>query len=379
MNSVMQLSVMQRFRRAALAASTVGIALFGQSALAAGADTNAGTSIGNRATVSYAVGGVAQTPIQSSPTGNSTATGADTTFLVDRRLNFTVAEVGAAATIVSPGQVNQVTRFTITNTTNGAVGFALTPANISTAVFGNADAFDMDNVRVFVDDGSGTYEAANDTATNVASLAEDASVTVFIVADVPLTAANAQAANVRLTAQATLENTTTVLTQNAGADNAAAVDTVFNDAGNDNSEFADDGYLVSSAALSVAKTLTMISDPVTGVSANAKPIPGAVVEYSVAITNTGGASATGVSFTDDLNTNLALAQGTYNAGASNVSIAVTGSPVAFCTAEAGGTDTNGDGCVLVGNQLRVIPTAAVTVGNTAPNNVATFTFRVTIN
>lgn len=373
-------SVMQRFRRAALAVSTVGLALVGQSALAAGADTNAGTSIGNRATVSYSVGGVAQAAIQSSPTGNTTATGADTTFVVDRRLNFTVAEVGAAATIVSPGQVNQVTTFTISNTTNGAVGFALTPANIGTAVFGNADAFDMANVRVFVDaNGNGTYQAGTDTAVNVASLAEDASVTVFIVADVPLTAANAQAANVRLTAQATAENTTTVLTQNAGADNAAVVDTVFNDAGNDNSEFADDGYLVSSAALSVAKTLTMISDPVTGVSANAKPIPGAIVEYAVAITNAGGAAATGVSFVDDLNTNLTLANGTYNSGAANVSIAVAGSATAFCTAEAGGTDTNGDGCVLVGNQLRVIPAAAVTVGNTAPNNVATFRFRVSIN
>lgn len=374
-------SVMQRIRRAALAVGTVGLAFAGQSALAAGADTNAGTSIGNRATVSYTVGGVSQTPIQSSPTGNSTASGADTTFVVDRRLTFTVAEVGGAATTpVNPGQANQVTRFTITNATNGAVGFALSAANVGGTVFGRPDAFDVGTLRVFVDaNGNGAYDAGTDTATSVATLGEDASVTVFVVADVPLSAADAQAAHVRLTAQATVENTTTVLTQNGGADDPTAVDTVFNDAGNDNSEFADDSYLVASAALSVAKTLATVSDPITGTSPNAKPIPGAVVEYAVAITNTGGASATGVSFVDDLNANLALAQGVYNAGASNVSISVTGSATAFCTAEAGGTDTNGDGCVVVGNQLRVVPTTAVTVGNTAPNNVATFRFRVTIN
>lgn len=377
MNSVMQ-PFKQRLKRTALTVGAVGLALVGQSALAAGADTNAGTTIGNRATVSFSVGGVAQTPIQSSPTGNSTATGADTTFVVDRRLNFTVAEVGGAATTVSPGQTNQVTTFTISNTTNGAVGFVLAGANVGGTVFGNADAFDVSNLRVFVDaNANGVYDAGTDTATSVASLGEDASVTVFIVSDVPLSAANAQAAHVRLTAQATAENSTTVLTQNTGADDPTQVDTVFADAGNDNSEFADDSYLVSSAALAVAKTLAVISDPITGTSPNAKPIPGAVVEYAVAITNTGGAPATGVSFVDDLNANLDLAQGTYNAGASNVSITNNGSTT-FCVAEAGGVDTNADGCVLVGAQLRVIPAAAVTVGNTAPNNVATFRFRVTI-
>jgi len=54
-----------------------------------------------------------------------------------------------------------------------------------------------------------------------------------------------------------------------------------------------------SAVITVTKSSTVISDPVNGAT-NPKRIPGAVVEYTVTITNSGDTLATGVTLTDDL-------------------------------------------------------------------------------
>jgi uncharacterized repeat protein (TIGR01451 family) len=96
-----------------------------------------------------------------------------------------------------------------------------------------------------------------------------------------------------------------VFTATPGA-NTSGVDTVLADeAGSDDS--ANDGvftargsYTVSAAELTVIKTNRVIEDPVTGTD-NPKAIPGAVVEYCVAVSNAaGGAPATNVVVTDVL-------------------------------------------------------------------------------
>ena len=50
-------------------------------------------------------------------------------------------------------------------------------------------------------------------------------------------------------------------------------------------------YRVVSAALSVTKIATLICDPFNGMT-NPKHIPGAIVRWTITITNTGAASAT---------------------------------------------------------------------------------------
>ncbi len=54
------------------------------------------------------------------------------------------------------------------------------------------------------------------------------------------------------------------------------------------------------ANITVVKSSAVISDPVNG-SVNPKRIPGAVVEYTIRVTNTAGAQATNITITDDLN------------------------------------------------------------------------------
>jgi uncharacterized repeat protein (TIGR01451 family) len=376
------ISVMKQVRTV-LGAAVLLSALAGvQTAFAAG--TDAGVTVGNRATVNYTVGTVAQAPIESSPSGNSTpgvGAGANTNFVVDRRIDFTVVETTAGPTTVSPGQSNAVAIYSVTNTSNAAQGFQLSAANVGGLLFGNTDNTDVNNVRVFVDNpaGGGTagvYDALVDTAIHVNTLAEDASVVLFVVSDVPLAATNGQFANVRLTARAATvgSNGGTLETETAGSD-TSGVDVVFGDAGRDATEVADDQYAVQSAALTITKTSSIISDPFNLTGANRKAIPGAVIEYVVSIANTGTAPAGGVQLSDTLDGTLAFAPGQYNGNTADVQINVGAAPAAFCVAESG-ADSNGDGCSRTGQTLNVNPTAAISV---APGQTATVRFRATIN
>lgn len=383
-------SSLKQFKRVGLACVAFGAIGVSQQALALG--TAANTSIDNRATVNFQVGGVGQTPVESSPTGNSTpgvGSGANTTFLVDNKADLTVTEVGAAATTVGAGAVNQVTTFLVTNTGNQSQGYALAAANVGGTLFTRADAFDMTNVRRFVSTAAcgganptPSYNAGTDTATNVNTLAADACVYVFIVSDTPVTATNGQASNVRLTATTAVAGTSgaTLLAETVGAESPTVVDVVFADVGVNATRFAfdDDQYFVQTAALSVAKTSTVISDPFNGTT-NPKSIPGAVMEYGITLTNTGSVSASVVTITDPIPTNTTFpVTPPYNAGASNVRV-VVGATTTFCLAEAGGADSNADGCVrTVGGVLTVGAPALSTVDSGVPNAV-TVSFRVTIN
>jgi len=346
--------------------------------------TDAGVTVSNRATVNYTVGTVAQAPIESSPTGNSNpgvGSGANTTFVVDNRIDLNVTELSGNATPVSPGQPNMVTAFTVTNTGNATQGFQLSASNlVGGVVFGNTDNTDVSNLRVFVDDPgaggtAGAYDAAFDTAANVDTLAEDGNVVVFIVADVPVPATNGQFSNVRLQAQAAVPGTNgaTLETESTGAD-TAGVDIVFGDAGRDAIQTADDQYSVQSAALTITKTSTLISDPFNGTT-NQKAIPGAVIEYVVSIANTGTVSAGSVQLSDTLDGTLSFATGQYNGGLADVQIQVGAVPATYCVAESG-ADSNGDGCNRAGQTLNVNPTASITV---VAAQTATVRFRATIN
>jgi uncharacterized repeat protein (TIGR01451 family) len=372
------------FKRAGLACAALGAIAVSQQALALG--TAASTSIDNRATVNYQVSGVAQNPIESSPTGNSTAglgNGADTSFVVDNKVDLTVTEVGGAATTVGAGAANVVTTFRVTNTGNNAQGYNLSAANVGGTLFTRADAFDMTNLRTFVSvaacggaNPTPAFNAGTDTAVNIASLAADACAYVFIVSDTPVTATNGQASNVELTALTRVATTLAALAETAGAESPTVVDVVFADAGRNASEAASDQYHVQTAALSVAKTSTVISDPFNGTT-NPKSIPGAVMEYGITLTNTGAADATVVTITDLIPANTIFQNNTYSGG-SNVRVTV-GAADSFCTAEAGGTDSNADGCVVTAGGVLTVGAPAVTTVVTGAANALTVRFSVMIN
>jgi uncharacterized repeat protein (TIGR01451 family) len=333
---------------ALIALSSVGAF---QSALAVG--TASGTTISNQATVDYSVAGVNQTQI----------TSAAATFVVDSRIDLSVSEVSTNATQTNPGQNNVLTSFRVSNTGNSTQGYQLSVTNEASGatLFGQTDNQEVNNLRIAVDaNGNGTYDAGTDTATNINSLITDAdgeSVVVFVLADIPVAATNNQYANVRLQAIAAVPGTNgaTPATQTAGADNPAVVDIVFADTARDATESAADQYWIRSAALTITKTAAVISDPFNGTGTARKAIPGAVIEYTIVVTNNSTTTAAdAVTVTDAIPANTAFVPG---------SITLNGGPL---------PDTN----YIVGPPARVVVSSGVVAAN---GGTATVTFRVTIN
>ncbi len=338
-----------------------------------------GTNVANTATVNYTVGGVPQPGVPSNTTN----------FLVDRRINLTVAEVGGLATNVIPGAIDRVTMFTVTNTTNGTQDFRLIATNDAAGAgtaFGNTDNFDGSNIRVFVDNGNGIYEPALDTATFIDELGADQTRTVFVLIDIPVTQVNGDIAGVTLQARAANAGGASVLgadaTQTAGADTPGVVDTVFGDAAGapntagdlarDGSHSDDDEYAVVTAALTVIKSQAVISDPFNG-AVNPKAIPGAVIEYCIDINNTGATQADAIVMTDAIPANT-----TYQPASIRVAAAGAGTT---CTSGSGTAEDDDAAGVGDAGDFNVTTAGAVTVrgGNIAAATRYKALFRVTVN
>lgn len=280
-------------------------------AMAAPVGTAANSSISNSVTVSYNVGGVAQTPI----------TSAADVFTVDRKIDLVVTTQDSSAVVVTPGQTNAVTTFTVTNNSNATIDFLLAATQQSggTAKFTGNDTTDFSNVRVYVEtNGTAGWQAADTQATSLAAVASGDAVTVYVVADVPVAAAQAAQATMILTA--TAASGVTATTGYAGTGGSAisqtpvgnpngktTMETVFADvqAESQTSDGLRDGrhaarsdYRVDTAQLSVAKYSRIVSDPHSG-SSSPRAIPGAVVEYCLVVQNTSTTvSATSVSVSD---------------------------------------------------------------------------------
>jgi len=298
--------------------------------------TASGTPITNRAEINYSVGGVGQTPIESSPVGNSTAgigNGADTRFYVDNIVNVEVVSLGDLGVI--PGQTDRVLGFTVTNLGNTTQGYAIEVVNSSN--------IPMNNVRVYWDaDNSGDITAGDVAYTpgsgaNMRDLNPNGSIgtddvmQVIIVADTDAGASDGAADTYWLRAVTLDAGTTTVTTEtNVGVpdslpDDPNQIDVVFYDGDGDGGGAEDaqydgrhiDGgtYTVGTATLSVQKTAAVVEDPVLGVDPNAKAIPGARVRYTVDMTNSSTTTAAqGVVVTDSIPGNTAFVVGSVAGG-----------------------------------------------------------------
>ena len=276
--------------------------------------TAAGISIDNRATVDYTVSTVPQAAIDSSPLGNSTpGAGADTSFLVDDRIDLTLTNQDGANISVVPSQTGAVTQFLLTNTGNATHDFRLTGTNGGVVPFPPpaADTFDVNlPISVFVENGLAVgYQSSGvnqDTATHADELAAGGTATIYVVADMPAPLLNNDLAVVTLRATAATAGPPAGLggdsAETAGPD-TAGIDIVFGDAGTDGFQEAQGGYVVQTAALTITKTSRVVMDPFNGTT-NPKAIPGATIEYTVRIDNAGPATATSVTVTDDLSTEI---------------------------------------------------------------------------
>ena len=332
-------------------------------ALAAG--TTSGSTVSNTASVSYSVGGVAQPAVSNTPT----------VFTVDRKVVFRLDETApVATTTVAPGQLAAVTTFTLSNTSNAPMdfGLAVTQQTGGTGPHGGTDNFDALLPTIYNDtNGNGVYDAGTDLAITYADeVAADTSRTIFVVANIPAGRATGDVAAVTLTAQARDGGTAAVqgaVSTNTTGANTAGVDTVFADTAYDANNTASDGfgvakddYTVSTASLTVVKTITPVSDGFNS-AANTKLIPGAVVQYCIIVSNAiGGGTATGVSVTDPIPSTLTPVAG---------SVRING------TATAGVCNANG----TAGGSIAGQTISSGTLNNVAPGSNVTVYFQATVN
>lgn len=291
--------------------------------------TASGTNVDNFAVVDYQVGGVDQSQISS-----DTAS-----FLVDNMIDLTVATADGAAIVVIPGDTMQVLTYTLTNNGNTTQDYSLTAPGGTGTFFGVVDNFDAVNVSVYVDaDYDGVYDPLVDVADYVDELMADSTVTIFVVADIPLTSLDGDGAIYDLVAQTALGgspgsqgadilnddngNISPSGTPNDIPDDPATIQIVFADGAgsvdgaNDGRFSSRDVYVVGSALLAVYKTSVVTADPVNGAS-NPKAIPGSTIQYAISIANSGSAPADTVILSDQIPANTTFIGGSVATSNSN--------------------------------------------------------------
>ena len=341
--------------------SVLALLMSGAPAMATG--TLAGASIENTVAVTFEVGGVTQT-----------ATGDTNDFVVDRKIIFDVNATDATSTVVAPGSTDNVLTFTLENTSNDTLDFTVAIAeNANGVATSNADAGN-DNyntsgtIYYCVDNNGNAVCDAGEENVNINNLAPDTSRLIWVYGDFPLNAPNGSVAGVTITTVA-LDSSGAALTNDSGtADDTTAVQNVFADTGNNNSEAADDNYLVAAAVLAVSKLSRVVSDPVSGTT-NPKAIPGAVVEYCISVANTGAGTATNVLVADNL----------LQAGQTNTTFDATFTP------KKNGTTITGSTCSVAGAvdvsspDVWTASEVSATLADVASGETRTLVFRVTID
>jgi len=317
-----------------LITGSIGLACFAaQSAHAAG--TAAGTLITNTASATFTSGTTSAT-IQSNTV----------TVKVDELVN--VAVTSLSSTPVAAGNAPAVLVYQVTNTGNGSEPFNLTA---DPAVSGNAFNSTIQTVAIDTN-GDGVYEPGTDAIiTNGAAspiIAPDASIKVFVLANVPSTATDAQTSQVKLTAASTL-GTGTPGTVLAGK-GAGGVDAVIGASGA--TANALDTLVASLANVTLTKSAVVV-DPFGGTA----PVPGAIVTYSLLVHAAGTGTANGVAVNDAF-----PAGTTYQAG----TLTLNGAALTDAA------DTDAGTATATG--------ISVTLGNVAGGSAdKTVTFKVKIN
>lgn len=359
------------------AVSAVALIAMSSPALAVG--TTAGDTITNSVSVTYQVG--------NDPNTEQTATDSDT-FTVDRVVDVNVNLTSATPVQVAPGQTQAVLAFDVTNLSNDVVDL-----DLSTVLTGGTAA-NIENITIYRDaNGDGVLQQTEIDAGAITFLDEVAAddgagtetLEVIVVADITTDAVNGDTFDIVLIADAHEAGAAGLgaeITATSGA-NTAGVDTVLADGSGTAEEAANQGdhsdegtFSVAGAVVSVVKSSRIVSDPVNGTT-NPKAIPGAVIEYCIAVTNSAGAAiATAVAVNDDLPGDVTFTPGSGiflgtatvdNSGAT---------PVATCS---GGVDEEGADATFTAGGANGAGVINGTLADIPAATTSSVYFEVTIN
>lgn len=308
--------------------------------IAGAAGTPAGTVIENQAVVNFELAG---TPL--------TRSSNVTSLRVAERIDV-VASLQSPQLLAAAGDADRALLFTITNTGNGTESYGL-------AIDNTVGGDDFDPVAAvpaiyFDSDASGDLTAADQPYTagvNDPVLAADASVDIFLVNSIPVSAANGEIGRTQLTVSS-LTGVGAAGTVYAGS-GEGGVDAV--NGSSTGQALAVGEYIVSDIQLNVVKT-QIISDPFGGT----EPVPGATITYTITIEVVGSGTATGATFRDEIPT--------YSSYLAD-SISLNGGALSdLADADAGEYDTT------------AVPSIVVRLGDlTLADGVQTIEFQVSID
>ena len=263
----------------------------------------AGTLIENTATATYQTGASTGTVVSNK-----------VTVKVDELLNVAVTTLTTAPVTVN--NTPAVLIYSVTNNGNGPEAFNLAADPV---VSGNA--FDSSIRSVVIDsNNNGVYDAGVDTVLTAGALATpvlapDKSIKVFILAALPAGVADTQTSQVRLTATAQTGSGTPG-TSFAGKGEGGGDAVVGLTTASANSLAA---LIASLANISLTKSAAIL-DPF----GTAKPVPGAVVTYSLVAKVTGSGSLDGLHVIDTIPAGTTYVPGSLKLDAAGLSDAADG-------------------------------------------------------
>lgn len=352
------------------------------------------TLISNTATAAYSVGGVPQANV----------TSAATTFNVGVKVIVSVTNNdGGRVTVVPSITTKYALKFTITNNGNAVQDYNLTSEAAITGTvgpyLGNDDSFDGNTIALYDDTGGtpGSFDGTDAVITSLNDVAADGGqkVAYIVYSPTDLTAGNLETAVYNLVATSKWgdgsaitygSGTPTVVQAGGSCNGATTVDVVAGDGdgtgsdGDKDGAHSDDGkYEVCSAIIGVSKSHLVIWDTINWNSAP-KALPGAIVEYTVQIANTGGAACPAVlsTISDTLQTaNLTLVPTFYD-GALGTAAPTSSTGEAFvvsCSAACGARACEGAGYTFTSANDSdgidfVSPTFTATMTDLLPNEGA---------
>ena len=355
------------------------VAVSSTPALAVG--TTAGDSITNNVSVTFQVGGEDQTAVTDSDT-----------FTVDRKIDVNVNFTGATPVSVSPGQDQAGLAFDVTNLSNAVVDL-----DLSTVLTGGTAA-NIENIEIYLDsDGDGSLSAAEIAAGPITHLddvaADDGAgtetVSVVVVADITTDAVNDDTFDIVLVADAHEAGTAGLgaeINATSGA-NTSGVDTVLADGNGGTGEEADnDGahsdegqFEVAGAEVSVVKSSRIISDPVNGTT-DPKAIPGAVIEYCIAVSNAAdSATATSVNVADDLPADVTFTENDFGIFVDGTATIDSSGPIPVATCSGGTDEEGGDASYTAGGGTGGLDLISGLLSDLPASTTRSLYFRVTIN
>jgi uncharacterized repeat protein (TIGR01451 family) len=332
-----QTNAHDRMQRLAYRASMACMvcAAFTISGTAYAAGTIAGTDINNVATATY-----------DGPGGPVTVNTNQVTIKVDELLDVTITRTSPGDVATTPSATGNVLIFRITNTGNGSEAFSLT-ADVNKS----GDDFNPVLNQIVIDtNDNGVYDAGVDTVyvagSNDPVLSPDQGKTIFVLTNTPATPVNGNRAEIGLTATALTGSgapgTTFAGLGDGGGDAVVGTTRATSEA---------TGFLaIQTASVALVKSATVL-DPFGG----NRPVPGAVITYSLVATVSGAGNLNNLVISDPIPTGTTYSPGTMTLD----TVALTDA------SDVDGGNYNGS---------RVI----VGTGNVPAGQTRTVTFKVTI-